>query len=424
MKKRIRLYLLAALLTAALTAPAVRARAQAAVETVKSTDFTDIPALAERLDQVLAGDVEMYGDIRCQTPAQAVLNTRATPLGRTYYVKSSTGQVYSGTSCYIYANAVYATLFGDVPYHGEDVGWSHSRRVAGNLASASYGGFTTLGVGFGALLRTTANADGSYNGSAGHSMILLGYDREGITYLEGNGDGKGLVRVAEKSWDSFNKTHLTGKGRRISFIVQPTEDYMASLVSGAGDVKRELVGYFAEKRVYRGSFTDVPARAWFASGVREAYELRLLEGQGAGRFGPYGTVTVAEAVAVCARFLSGYYADGWDFTSGGAWYEPYYAYCRRWGIDVDFAPPDTPIRRADFARLMSRALPEDALSAGTARAFQDVPAGSGYAAAVRRLSASGVILGENGYFKPDSTLQRAEMAQVLARMADRSLRGR
>ncbi len=133
---------------------------------------------------------------------------------------------------------------------------------------------------------------------------------------------------------------------------------------------------------------------------------------------------MAEAVAVCARFLSGYYADGWSFAASGVWYEPYYDYCRRWGIYVDFALPDSPISRADFAILLSRALPEEALSAGTAADFRDVPAGSRYAAAVKRLAASGVILGENGVFKPASTLQRAEMAQLLARMADRSLRGK
>ena len=91
---------------------------------------------------------------------------------------------------------------------------------------------------------------------------------------------------------------------------------------------------------------------------------------------------------------------------------------------MDFALPDSPISRADFAILLSRALPEEALSAGTAADFRDVPAGSRYAAAVKRLAASGVILGENGVFKPASTLQRAEMAQLLVRMADRSLRGK
>lgn len=423
MKKRIFKLALAALMLLTAVFPALGGGGAAAAGTAKSSDFTSIPALAERLDRVLAGDVSLYGDIHCTALVPAPLNTRAVPLGRTYYVKSAAGNVYSGSSCYIYANAVYATLFGDVPFHGYDAGWLNSRRVAGDLAEAAFESFSRLGVGFGALLRTTANADGSYNGGAGHSLIVLAYDRQGITYLEGNGDGKGLVRVAEKSWDSFNKTQLSGKGRRISFIVQPTQAYLAALASG-GDGVREPVGYFTQKRLYRGRFMDVSAGAWYAAGVREAYELGLLEGQSADRFGPYGTVTVAEAVTVCARFLSGYYADGWDFTARGAWYEPYYAYCRRWGIDVDLGSPDSPISRGEFARLMSRALPEEALTAGTAPAFGDVPPGSRYASAVNRLAASGVILGENGAFKPNITLQRAEMAQILARMADRSLRGK
>ncbi len=421
MKRRIAHYILTALLTLTLAAPAVGFNA-AAVDNIKSTDYTNIPVLAERLDRVLSGDVELYGDIHCSSNVRAPLNTRAVPLGKTYYVKSASGNVYSGSSCYIYANAVYATLFGDVPFHGDDVGWLNSRRVAGNLASASYDGFTRLGVGFGALLRTTSNRDGGYNGSSGHSMVILKYDRSTVTYLEGNGDGKGLVRVAEKSWDSFNNTHLAGKGRRISFIVQPTEEYMETLAGGGKAVARDLVGYFSTLGGRRGNFIDVSLSAWYAGGVTAACEIGVLNGRSESRFAPMESVTVAEGVAVCAKFLSRYYADGWDFTASGAWYEPYYSYCRLWGIDVDFSSPNKPIKRADFVRLMSRALPDAALSAGKPVAFPDVPAGAYYADALSRLSAAGVILGANGRFMPASTLTRAEMAQIVARMADKNLR--
>ncbi len=415
MKKRAVLCMLTALLVLSLAAPA-SARGESAP--LRGADYTDIPELAEKLDRVFAGSPVLYSDIRCRTPVRADLNTGAVPPGTVYYVRSAAGEVYSGTSCYIYANAVYAALFGDVPCHGDDVGWINSECAAKNLSAVSFDGFRSLGVRFGALVRTTSNPDGSYNGNYGHSVILLAYDSSGLTYLEGNGDGRGLVRAVRVSWDEFNRGQLWSRSRRICFIVQPTAEYMASLAGETG-----LVGSFARTRAV-AAFRDVPPDAWYASGVAFCCQLGILNGRSADTFAPAEPVTVAEGVAVCAKFLSRCYDDGRDFTSDGVWYGPFYDYCRIWGIGVDFAEPETPIRRADFVRLMSRALPDSALTPGDPIAFPDVPPASSFAGAVRRMTATGVILGSNGLFRPDSTLTRAEMAQIVARMADRDLRGK
>lgn len=413
MKKHAVLCILTALLVLSLASPA---SARGECVPVRGLDFTDIPALAERLDLVFAGSPALYSDIQCRTPARADLNSRAVPPGTVYYVRSAAGEVYSGTSCYIYANAVYAALFGDVPCHGDDVGWINSECAAKNLYAASFEGFRSLGIRFGALLRTTSNPDGSYNGNNGHSVIVLAYDSSGLTYLEGNGDGRGLVRTVRKSWDAFNRGQLRSRGRRICFIVQPTAEYMASQAGKTG-----LVGAFAKTRAC-AAFRDVPPGAWYASGVTSCCELGILSGRSAESFAPGEPVTVAEGVAVCAKFLSRFYDDGWDFAPDRVWYEPFYVYCRIWGIGVDFAKPEEPIRRADFVRLMSRALPDSALTPGEPIVFSDVPPASDYAGAVRRMTATGVILGADGLFRPDSTLTRAEMAQIVARMADRDLR--
>ncbi len=419
MKKRL-MSLLAAL-SLLLSGP-LTALAAGESETPKGSDFTDIPALARSLDGILADTLDLYGDIGCTRRAAAPVGSRAVPPGRTYYVKSLAGNVYSGTSCYIYANAVYATLFGDVPFHGQDAGWRRSENVASNLAEASFAAFDSAGVGFGALLRTTPNRDGSYNGSAGHSVILLKYDRQGLTYLEGNGDGQGLVRVTTRTWAQFNAVSLAGRGYRISFIVQPTASYMDSLCSG--DPDRELVGYLRQVNAYEGRFRDVPGMAWYAPGVRTAYETGLLQGVSGTHFAPEGRVTVAEAVTLAARFLSLYYADGYSFTGSGPWYGPYYAYCAKWGIDTDFARPEEAVTRGQFARLMARALPEEAAGSAAAPRFPDVPAGSALESSVEKLAAGGILLGIDGRFVPDGALTRAQMAVIAARMADRAQRVR
>lgn len=391
---------------------------------LRGGDYTDLPALASALDTVFSGAPKMYADIRCTTPASAPIGSRSVPLGKTYYVKSPSGTVYSGTSCYIYANAVYATLFGDVPYHGDPGSWAHSRRAAGNLAAASYESFSSVGVRCGALIRTTSNSDGSYNGNSGHSVIVLTYDRSGITYLEGNGDGNGLIQVTERSWDTFNATTLSGRGYKISFIVQPTESYYASLAAGTAQKPSQLVGYFSRARS-GVRFTDVPRSAWFSPGVTLCWELGLAEGRGSSVFDPNGTVTVSEAVAFCARFLSLYYADGYDFTPvGGEWYAGYYEYCRLWGIDTRFAKPFDVITRGEFILLMSKALPKEAREDLISNvSFTDVSPGARYAEAVRELSRSGIVSGSGGgLLMPEKGLTRAEAATFLSRMADKSLR--
>ncbi len=379
---------------------------------LRAADFTGDAALAAKLDAVFAGTPEMYEDIRCTTRASAPIGSRNVPLGRTYYVKSANGQVYSGTSCYIYANAVYATLFGDVPYHGEDAGWKNSYTAARNLSSASYSEFQRLGIGFGALLRTTSNADGSYNGNAGHSLIILKYDANGITYLEGNGDGKGLIRVTERSWDTFNSTSVSGRGYKISFIVQPK--------TAAQTRTPAYVGRIGKVRSYGGQFRDVRAGDWFYRLVAGAYETGFVDGRAPTLFDPEGNVTAAEAVTLCARFLSLYYDDRWDFGSSGAWYEGYYDYLRRWGIDTSFAAPGESVTRGEFALLMARALPQEARGGEIDTVFPDVPAK--YQSAVTALTRCGVITGSGGLFHPYDPLTRAEAAAFLGRMADKSLR--
>jgi hypothetical protein len=56
-------------------------------------------------------------------------------------------------------------------------------------------------------------------------MIILAYDSDTITYLEGNGDGNGLIRVAIRDWSDFNLRQLSGRGRYIAHLVQPTEEF-------------------------------------------------------------------------------------------------------------------------------------------------------------------------------------------------------
>ncbi|MGM9522314.1 MAG: S-layer homology domain-containing protein [Oscillospiraceae bacterium] len=479
--------LLSALLLS--SAPAANAASYSYITDAASlsgSDYTDIPSLASALDDIFSGGAALFSDITCKNPVSAPVGSRTVPVGTTYYVRESgSGSVFSGSSCYIYANAVYSKLFGDVPYHGSSASWQNSICIASSLSSASYSLFSKYGVRTGALLRTTSNADGSYNGSSGHSIIILDFDSEGISYLEGNGDGKGLIRVVWRTWDSFNSNLLSSRGYVISFIVQPTEKHYSSLSgenvgtgesantggngtsggnvgtgesantggngtsggnvgtgesantggngtsggnsgSGGNTSGSNYTGFFSPVKSYDGRFSDVSGRDWFYSSVSSAFSLGLMDGRTANTFAPYESVTVSEAVTLAARLLSRYWDDGHVFTSSAVWYEPYYEYCSLWGIDASiYGNPQDKMTRGAFAHLAANIMPDDALKQAVSvsnGSLADVSQTAYYCGSVYTLYRAGILTGSAGLINPENSLSRAEAAAIVSRIADKSLR--
>ncbi|MBQ2602338.1 MAG: hypothetical protein II583_02845, partial [Oscillospiraceae bacterium] len=101
-----------------------------------------LPAKALELEGIFEGKIGLYEDIDCTKEVLAPKGTRTVYPGKTYYIKEqSSGRVFSGTTCYIYANAVYNALFGDVPYHGESDTWQRSMKLHGYAPSVSYSSF-------------------------------------------------------------------------------------------------------------------------------------------------------------------------------------------------------------------------------------------------------------------------------------------
>lgn len=169
-------------------------------------------AYAKKLNKIFRGEVALFSNSKVKYALGDSMKTSAS-----YRIADT----ITGSQCYIYSQAVYYYLFGDVIYHGEGYKyWSDSKMVLSNKKTVSYDMFTKAKVGFGAYIRTTPNSNGSYNGGNGHSMILLSYDPEKITYLEGNADGRGLIRITQQTWSEFNSSNLTSRGRRICHIVQ------------------------------------------------------------------------------------------------------------------------------------------------------------------------------------------------------------
>ncbi len=255
--KRIISLCLAVILLTGLSFPASGYTVITSPSKVSGSDFTDVKNFAKALDKVFAGDIDIFSDSACKNeqsmPVGFVMSTSTT-----YYVKSKiTGTLCSGKQCYIYANAVYNKLFRDWPGHGK-TSENFEMAVSKGSKTISYKMFLKAGVRCGAYVRTTANSDGSYSSNYGHSFIILGYDEYAVTYLEGNSDGKGLVRITVRTWDEVNKALLTGKDRRISHIVQPTNEYFKSLYGEPGDSGKPDVQIPVHDHVYEVSFRAEP----------------------------------------------------------------------------------------------------------------------------------------------------------------------
>ena len=194
--------------------------------TYRPVSYLDSAVLTAWVQTVMNGDCGLYKDENgTKVPVSIAVNEYLNN-SQMYFARTRSG-VFSGYGyqCYIYAQAVYAQLFDEIVYHGPSPSYilKHSTQVMGSSPVLTYSMLRDAHVMPGAYLRTTANTDGSYSSSYGHSLIILGYDENGITILEGNANGSGLVRCYTTTYDLFNSGYLNA--RYICHIVQPNDLY-------------------------------------------------------------------------------------------------------------------------------------------------------------------------------------------------------
>jgi hypothetical protein len=179
---------------------------------------------------------------------------------------------------------------------------------------------------------------------------------------------------------------------------------------------------FTEVQYYSGQFTDVPISSWSIDYVIVAYEYGLMKGAGATSFNPAGNITLAETIAIACRMHSIYYADGQAFTQASPWYQIYVDYALINGIiDQEYVDYTAPATRAEFAAILSRALPAAALTPTNTvddGMIPDVEAGAPYHDAVYLLYRAGILTGSNAEraLLPDSPIRRDAAAAIVSRM--------
>ena len=175
------------------------------------SNYTDSPALAKKLDAIFEGEAGVYYDYYCTYLVDTPLGSSPVKNNGVYMYASPVEDtaIDIGTSCWIYAKGVYHTLFGE-----STDGANSENLYLGNTASRAltYDNLVAWSVRPmpGALIRVY-----------GHSMILLHYDADTITIIDGNGDGNGLVAVRVYSWNEI--------GEYVEYIIQPKSSYYAKL---------------------------------------------------------------------------------------------------------------------------------------------------------------------------------------------------
>jgi S1-C subfamily serine protease len=189
-----------------------------------------------------------------------------------------------------------------------------------------------------------------------------------------------------------------------------------------------LSNFQAVNSYQTGQFQDVPSGQWYTEYVQKAYEYGLINGISATEFAPTQNLQLSQAIKLAACLHSIYYTGTAQFASGNPWYQPYVDYALSNGIiDANYPDYNVTATRAEFAQILAKALPDEALpQINTVEdgAIPDVPTTAPYSDAVYKLYRAGILTGNDsaGTFYPNSFILRQEVATIVTRMADTGLR--
>ena len=173
-----------------------------------------------------------------------------------------------------------------------------------------------------------------------------------------------------------------------------------------------------------GKFTDVAASSWYAESVQKAYELDLVKGSSGNTFSPTQNLTISSTLALACRLHSIYHTGKADFQQGEPWYQVYVDYAVENGIITagQFTDYNANATRRQFAGILVKALPAEELKAINTIEDGDIPdlaAGSANYEDIYTLYRAGILTGSDKYgtFLPETPIDRASVATIIARMA-------
>lgn len=219
------------------------------------------------------------------------------------------------------------------------------------------------------------------------------------------------------------------KNKLISFALLLSITLIPSLSTFIGADEVESYQYEAV-RTYDDNFTDISADDWFYDEVSAAYSLGLINGQTDTSFMPNGELTIAETVklaALCHQLLKNGKIS--ETQEAEIWYQPYLDYCKTNNIVTeDYDDYDAPALRCQIAVLFSRAITASGTKAEELNEIKegvlsDIESSDWYAGTVYRMYRWGILTGdEKGNINPNTTIKRCEIAAVVMRVINPSVR--
>ncbi len=143
---------------------------------------------------------------------------------------------------------------------------------------------------------------------------------------------------------------------------------------------------------------------------------------------PENKITRAEVATIFFRLMTDVYrAANWSTTNdfsdvaAGSWYNNAISTCAKAGLVNGYSDgtfkPDQSITRAEFATIAARFLDEEITGAG-AEGFADIE-GHWAETNILRAAEAGWVNGDNGRFRPDDYISRAEVMTIVNRMLNR-----
>ena len=287
---------------------------------------------------------------------------------------------------------------------------------------------------------------------------LLGRGDFGLELLDESGKLLGSAKtVGFESPDGPNKPHnayhadgFSAKDR-LGITLEPGTDYQfRPFLEASGKRYYGKTGSFktsgskttaATAAAISNPFTDVPKNAWYYSVVSRAYAEGLINGKvknGQNVFDPNANMTMAEVLklAACVRQLL---VDGkvtlTNSKDGSPWYMSYYNYLKDNGrlqsVLIDYTNFKKPVTRGEMVRIFWNVMPASSLKQRNVigeGAIPDVDTHNSehvvFSTAVYSFYRAGIVSGsdEYGTFHPDNNIRRSEVAAILVRIIDPSMR--
>lgn len=274
----------------------------------------------------------------------------------------------------------------------------------------------------------------TYRGDEAEFRTLGDYLTLDRSRLKLSADGSELICVSECTspaaitWHSSDRSVATVSGGRVYGVNPGTALITARSGSAAATCLVSVIPaiHFPAVNEYEpGMFADVGEEQWFAPAVAAGYKLGLIKGTADG-FNPDGAVTLAETVTMAVRIHSIYLGTEPEFAPADVWYRPYFDYAYANGLldeDLYALDPGRAVTRAQFARIMAKALPEEALyplNRLDDGVIPDIDYEYLCYEAVYALYRAGILTGSDsaGSFCPDEQVSRAAAAAIVSRMAE------